>query len=300
MLITVIGIGEVGSIVSSLLIQHYQDIHIHFMDIDDSIRGKLLDLSHAAAFHQIKISINESELLNQSDYIIYCAGYCNDANQSRNSVALENKKLIATIFSESTPKSTSKIIVVTNPVDVIAAWINDYFEQKIDVISTGTFLDTKRFQYILSKKFNLPLDKCQTIVLGEHGQHMVPIISQTFVDRKALSDISKTEEIEELTKELKSSAAQIRATESATKFGVAQAVVDIIEGIESEAPYTIPISVTINNDYKSLLNIETDISLGVVCRLEKGQIQIEKFEGNENELAALRLAAKTIEQVYKA
>lgn len=305
--ISIIGIGEVGGVTTSLLLSKFTGTLFNLMDINiREIKGKLLDLEHAATARNNTIIINSDALLCQSNIIIYSAGYGNAPGMDRNSVAQHNKKIVDQVFKGKKLLKSAIIIVVTNPVELISCWIRQVLHNEILVVGTGTSLDTFRLQYLLSKHLKIDIDGVQVLVLGEHGAHMTPIYSQSQLANKntdsSIDSLLSEEEKEQLLSDLKMAATKIRATESATKYGVSECVCQIVEGFvgENKKPKFMPLSININSFYKELLEIQEDIFISLPCSIARSTVTIVNLlELSKKEVFALKQAAMALEGLLK-
>ncbi|MEQ8574182.1 hypothetical protein [Fulvivirga sp.] len=263
--ITIIGLGEVGGTIASLILGETSNSTINLVDIKD-VSGRVLDIKHAGTFTNNKVIANNPFVTNHSDFIIYTAGFSNAVNAERNSVADQNKVLVRKVFRKIQPKKDAVIIAVSNPVELVSQWISEIYKNNITVVGTGTFLDTVRLKFLISERLNKNISLVDTIVIGEHGENMTPVYSQTTVDSESIFDILGMKQIEELTTNLKNSARSIRSTESATKFGVAQCVVEIIKAFYSNQTI-VPLSIMINDAYKKLLGAYSDNYISLPCKI---------------------------------
>lgn len=234
MLVSVIGLGETGSSISLLLLSEFSNIHLNIMDPKPLLSGRIIDLGHAGMVRNNNVSWNNDELISKSDFIFFCAGSRNKPGMDRLTRARENHALIRTIFGEIELKSNCSIIVISNPVDAMAAWIYDYFDQRVQVIGTGTLLDTYRLEVILAKHAQVDLDKVNATVLGEHGEAMFPVWSQTNIHEELITNLYGEDELNTLEKELKRTATLIRKTEDATKYGIASTALEIMRRLQSK------------------------------------------------------------------
>ena len=285
--ISIIGIGEVGSAVANLLLT-IPKVSLNLCDIHD-IQGRVLDLKHAAAFYDSKVSFNNKKDLSVADLIIYTAGYCNKQNESRNTVAGKNKTMIEEIFKTCSFQNHPLIISVTNPVELSSAWIQDVVKETATVIGTGTSLDTIRLNYLLDRdKRKSSHEKIE--VIGEHGSDMKPRWGQI--------DASKINK-DEVLAELKQSAFEIRKTEAATKYGVAHVCLKMVQAIISGEEFDYPFSVKLNDSIKKDLGIESNIFLSLPSVINKTGLHIKPFnELSDEEKIELSQVAKKIEKLY--
>lgn len=263
--ITIIGLGEVGSTVASLILGETTNSTINLVDIKE-VSGRILDIKHAGSFTNNKVTANNPFVTNHSDFIIYAAGFSNAADRDRNSVAEQNKVLVRKVFRKIQPKKDAVIIAISNPVELVAQWISEVYKNNITVVGTGTFLDTMRLKFLISERLNKNISLVNTVVIGEHGENMTPVYSQTTVDSEPIFDILGVKQIDELTANLKNSARSIRSTESATKFGVSQCVIEIIKAFYNNQSI-IPLSIMINDAYKKLLSAYSDNYISLPCKI---------------------------------
>lgn len=263
--ITIIGLGEVGGTIASLILGETSNSTINLVDIRD-VSGKVLDIKHAGSFTNNKVTANNPFVTNHSDFIIYAAGYSNAIDEDRNAVATKNKSLVKEVFRKIQPKKDAVIIAISNPVELVAQWISEVYKNKIMVIGTGTFLDTVRLKFLISERLNKNISLIDTMVIGEHGENMTPIYSQTLIDGEPIYDILGVKQIDELTSKLKNSARTIRATETATKFGVSQCTIEIIKAFYNNQSI-MPLSIMINDAYKKLLGAFSDNFISLPCKI---------------------------------
>lgn len=299
MQVAIVGFGETGSCITSLIIHQFSSIRIHVVDPSDDISGRLLDIQHAAAFRNIEITQNYPDALSTADYIFYCAGVRNAKDGERISVTQQNKELIEVVFGKVQLKQTAKIIVVTNPVELISTWISEYFKHEIIVVGTGTLLDTYRFKFIVSRFLNVTPNEIETIVIGEHGQGMTPIFSQTTMKGELIQSLLSQQDLSRLTQALKDAAKTIRKTEEATKYGVSECAVLLMNQFESTSPIKTIASVAIPPLIKERLQIASPIFLSLECLMSKNGVEVlPQLDVTTNELDQLKNAASRLEEVY--
>lgn len=291
-IISIIGFGHVGTAVFFALTNQIKHSLIHIMDPAADLSGRLLDLSHAAAIRNNEVVFNDQEILEQSEIIFFCAGYSNKTNESRTAVAHKNHELIHGIFSSLVFKTKPDIFVLTNPVEACCYWIKKE-QPKARIIGTGTALDTFRLKFILSKKFNTPIKNIETYVIGEHGETMFPLWSLTRVNGLPL-EIGK-EEKKNITTELRNSAKEIRKTELATKYGVAQVAVELFLKLKSSASSIIPIAVKQKNSVNLGIEDGDFINLPTILGKDKYKV-IHPNNWTVEELELLRISIAQIRQ----
>ena len=288
--ISIIGFGETGSLIASLINQSRRNLSINIMDPSDNIEGRLLDMKHAGVPQNNKIQLNNTELLSKSQLIFYTAGVRGEPGENRMKRAFDNLNIIEDVFDGTELLESALIISISNPVEATAQWIHETTNEKIKIISTGTLLDTFRLQNILSTHFDEPLSAVETMVAGEHGTKMFPIWSQTKIRDKHISSLASEEQLEKFTLELKASATKIRGTEKATKYGVAQAAIFLAKHYFSQEEVILPCAFNAKNF------IGKDIFVNWPCRLLKQHITPARIKLNSKEKILWDLALESIEK----
>lgn len=297
LIITVYGFGEVGSLVAALINSNFSNCVLNVMNTKEQVSGRVLDLQHAAACNNNQIIHNSHSTIPLSNFIIYAAGYSNVHGESRNSVALKNKQLVYKLFSTVPFTSKTKIIAVTNPVDPISYWINDAIKGKATVIGTGTALDTFRLKHILSEHFAVKLTNVTAKVIGEHGQHMVPLFSESKIVNQYITDLINADELKRIEEKLMKSAFEIRETEQATKYGIAQTCLELIHAFLSAKPTCIPISIGLSKELQREFNCKLPPFISLDCEISQKGIEILPLKCSSKERLNLQLAANAIEEI---
>lgn len=284
--ITIIGLGEVGSTLCNLLLSR-QGTSINVID-PASIDGRILDLNHAATIYNSKIYWNDFDLAKKADVLFYTAGYSNKVNESRNTVAEKNKSLIESIFSQLDLKKECLIVSVSNPVELTSKWIHDISDNT--VIGTGTSLESYRLKFYQEELGFRSKNIDDYLVIGEHGKRMVPVWT---------NQESTGINLKETESKLIESAFTIRQTETATKYGVAQCCVDILNRFEADESTNLPISFKVDNQLMQSLNLSEEIFVSLPCILGSKQITIDQnFIYTPETRERLKAAAQKIESLY--
>lgn len=297
LIFTIYGFGEVGSLTAALINSAFNSCTFNLIDTASKKSGKILDFEHAATCRENIVLYNSKNTVPDSDFIIYAAGHSNVHGESRNSVAAKNKKLVYDLFSEISFKKQTKIVVVTNPVEPVSFWLNDAVKGKVTVIGTGTSLDTFRFKFILSQHYSCEVAAIATSVVGEHGQHMAPIFSKTFVDGINLPEISSPETRKELSEELIQSAFKIRETEAVTKYGIAQTCLEIIHGFSNKEEIILPVSIALPSSLQLEFLCTIPIFISLPCSISSAGIQVSTIHFSKDEKVAFQNAVNAIQKI---
>lgn len=282
--ISIIGLGNVGISLAQIILNDPESIHLNIMEPGDNAKGRYLDLAHSLPLLKNKnLSLNNSELLGNADFIFHTAGICNHQGQSRLEIAKENIDLSYEIFEKIQFEKKPYIINISNPVDIISYHIQQATGlDTMKVIGTGTLLDSARYAYYLAEK-NID----QTMVLGEHGNSQVALTS-------TLNSIP--DRIEEVIENTRYAARSIRETQDYTAYGISQSAYYIFKALLNTENSIMALSVQINDHYKKLLNMDQDINLGLPCSVSKKGITILELKLHQEEIKALTESAKIIKE----
>ncbi len=205
-LVSIIGSGRVGTS-AALFLMLKEICDIVLVDVVEGLpQGEALDLSHAAALLGKNISItgtNDYKNIVGSDVVVITAGLARKPGMTREELAFENAKIIKSVcenVAEYAPHSI--VIIVTNPLDVmtyVAAKVLKFPREKIIGFS-GT-LDSARFRYYIARKAGVSPRSVEAYVVGQHGEKMVPLVSQSRVLGKPVSEVLKPDDIREAVEE---------------------------------------------------------------------------------------------------
>ena len=299
MKVVIVGFGETGSCITSLLVHQFLNLRIDIIDPSEDISGRFLDIQHAATFRNSEIVLNDPSALTNADYIFYCAGVRNAKDDQRISVTRQNKDLIRVVFADAELKTSAKVIVVTNPVELITTWISEFFQHKIQVIGTGTLLDTYRFKYVVSKKLKVHPREVYTCVIGEHGHGMISILSETKINGVEVEQFLSEGDWKKLTKELKDSARNIRKTEEATKYGVAECAITLMNQFESKIPVKSIASLPVSADSMELLRLTAPVFMSQYCLISKSGVEVLPIPSvSQSELNQLIQMGEHLTSIY--
>ncbi|MFB5610526.1 MAG: lactate dehydrogenase [Nitrosopumilaceae archaeon] len=293
-MISIIGSGKVGSAVAFLAASTSLDDVIMVNRTKTKAIGEALDISNAIP-KDSSISVKGTDdysLTKGSDVVIITAS-AGVYTQSRTEMVGEQVKMIKDIAKKiKTYTPDSKVLVVSNPLDVLTyVFLKDSGFPKKQVIGIASSLDSSRFRYLLAKEFAVSQAEIKdAIVLGEHGDTMVPIFSRAKKNEKPVLELLETIQIEQITKNLVNYWKTLREFKSRSVFGIAKNTFDVVESIIKGKNIAIPASVLLTGEYGL-----SDVCIGVPTKINKDGLEsIEKIELEESELEALGKSAKII------
>jgi len=195
-------------------------------------------------------------------------------------------------FAKSIQKyaQDAKILVITNPVDIITYFVQKESElPKENVIGLGSNLDSSRLRYLLAKELDVKQsDIHDSLVLGEHGDNMVPIFSRSKYGQKSISESLDSIQKERITNDLKQYWKKIVAMKDASSvFGISKIAFDVIDSILKGNELSMPASVLLEGEYGI-----SDVCLGVPLVIRKNETVIQEIELEKSEYDLLQNSAK--------
>ncbi|MFT7611242.1 MAG: L-lactate dehydrogenase [Parvicellaceae bacterium] len=297
--VTVIGFGCVGSSLSLLLLNNKHSIRLNVMEPNPECEGAFLDLAHGIPlFSEKELHVNDEELFRNADFIYYTAGIPNAKGGSRLSTAEQNIQLTKEIFEQRVFVNTPYIIVITNPVDIISHSVYQYSGLPQDhVIGTGTFLDSIRLAYYLSRISDLEASDFDTTVLGEHGDSLVPIYSKCKIKGQPLLDCDQfsMKDLEKARICTMNAALQIRETQVGTTYGVSKCAEVLLDYLLESKEHSITLSMRTDTHYRSILSLDHDIYISMPVNIKNGIITVnDEIDLLEVELNAYRESARIL------
>lgn len=297
--ITIIGAGNVGaSLARCLLSQHLGNIVL--LDIvEGRPQGLALDMSEAQPLEGYSHHItgtNDYIDTADSQIVIITAGLPRKPGMTRDDLLKVNGKIILDVMAKALPHSpNAHFILVTNPLDVMTylAWQASGLPAN-QVIGQAGVLDSARFRTFIARELDVPPQDVATMVLGGHGDLMVPLISYTTVNGIPLADMLPTDKIQQLVERTRHGGAEIvnHLKTGGAYYAPAAATAAMVSAILQNQSAILPVSAYLDGQYG--LN---DIYLGVPCRLDSnGAAAIVELTLTAHEQDALAESAKSVRQ----
>lgn len=266
----------------------------------DKVEGEALDMYDALAAKDVNVSITPScdlKDIKDSDVVVLSAGIPRSTGMTRMDVAVPNAKIVAE-YSRAVARYApdSVLLVVTNPVDVMTyiAFKASGFD-KNKVFGLGNHLDSLRLKNQIAKHFNIHVSEIHTRVVGEHGNHMVPLISSTSIGGILLKYFSKYDsfDIARTIEKVKSAGEYVISKKGATEYGPAYAVSNIVSIILNDEKKILTVSAYLEGEIEGV----PDVCLGVPVKLGKDGIRrIIPIKMSEEEKEAFLEAAKFVKE----
>lgn len=295
--ISIIGPGKIGrTLLLSLINQNKRSYCINVISRQQTLSGFLLDLVQGLQLKdQHEITLNSESNFNKSEFIFHCAGVSVKQGASRLTTSKDNVSITREIFNRYQPNPSAKIIVITNPVDIIS-----YYTWKFtklppqQVIGTGTLLDTIRLHYYIEELVGKEKD-IETLMLGEHGESIVWAKSHSKVDGRAIEDYFTQEQQAKLELDVIHTAARIKQNQGASTYAISMCALQIMEAMINPDDKIYTISCLLDGYYKDLLR-SPSIYMALPVRLDRnGRKEIVPLKFTNDELGQLQQSAALIE-----
>ncbi|MCA8989163.1 MAG: lactate/malate dehydrogenase family protein [Planctomycetaceae bacterium] len=278
---------------------------IGLVDVNqDLVEGQALDLIHGAAFMADQtIRSGGPELSRDADVIVITAGLRRKPDESRLDLINRNVALFRNILADLKNVGTKKdaiVFVVSNPVDVLTYLaIQELGLPPQQVIGLGTVLDTARLRGMMAHRLDVPATQVQTLILGEHGDSMVPIWSAAQVAGLPLDKwpgVNSTL-IAEVEKKTRGSGAEVIKKKGGAGFAVGVSIAEVVHSIALDQRRILPVSSLQNGAY-GLRNVSISVPTVVGRAGVVGHVEIELWPkermGLQNSANVLRGTIDTV------
>ena len=302
--ITVAGAGHVGATCAQRLAEKELARDIVLIDIVEGIpQGKGLDQWESApveGFDSHIIGANDYEEAADSDLFIVTAGIARKPGMSRDDLLKTNASIVESVSKEIARVAPDSIIImVSNPLDVMAyvAMKTTGFPRE-RVIGMAGVLDTARFRSFISLELGVSVEDIQALVLGGHGDTMVPLVSYTTIAGIPLTQFLGSERIEALIERTRKGGAEIvgHLKTGSAYYAPSAAAVQMAEAIVKDKRRILPCAAYLEGEYG-----HDGIFLGVPCQLGEGGLQrIIEVELTKSETEALASSAEAVRETIGA
>ena len=292
-MISIIGAGRVGSAIGFLAASTALDDIVLVNSTKNKAIGEALDITNAIPEGSpiSVIGTDDFELIRDSNVVIITASK-GKITTTRTDLLVANVPLAREISQKIRKyNDNAKIVVVTNPLDVITYTVlKETGFQRESVIGMGSSLDSGRFRYLLAKSLDTNMSKIEGVVMGEHGDSMVPVFSTAKYDEKHVSNMLEQSETVRITDELRNYWRLLKTFKEASVFGAAKNAFDIVKAIVHDEKLKISASVLLEGEYGL-----SDVCLGIPITVGKaGVAKINKIDLEWSELKSLNDSAQVI------
>ncbi|HET9949089.1 MAG TPA: malate dehydrogenase [Longimicrobiales bacterium] len=302
--ITVVGAGHVGATCAQLLALKELAREVVLVDVVEGIpQGKGLDQWESAPIEGFDTRVsgsNDYEAAAGSDLFIVTAGIARKPGMSRVDLLKSNAGFIECVSKEIARVAPNAIVImVTNPLDVMAqvALETTGFPRE-RVIGMAGVLDTARYRSFIALELDVSVEDIQALVLGGHGDTMVPLASYTSVSGIPLTQLLSQDKIDALVERTRKGGGEIVAylKTGSAYYAPAAAAVQMAEAIVKDKRRILPCAAWLQGEYGM-----RDLFLGVPCLLgANGLERIVEVELDHAERAALEASAEAVRSTVAA
>jgi malate dehydrogenase len=301
--ITVVGAGNVGGSTAQRLAE--KDAYdVVLVDITEGVpQGKALDISQAGpvcGYSTRVIGTNGYVETAGSSVAVITSGIPRKPGMSRDELLATNAKIVKSVVSELVSRSPDIILIlVTNPLDAmvhVARRVSGLSKSR--VIGMGGILDSARMRSFIAAELNVPGPDVEAMVLGGHGDTMVPLPRYTTVKGKPISSLMSKDKLDAIIQRTRDGGAEIVGllkTGSAF-YAPSASAVDMVEAIHKDQKRVLPCSVLCEGEYGL-----KDVIVGVPVRIGRGGMeQVVEYELTVEERAALEASANAVRELCAA
>lgn len=266
----------------------------------DMAAGEALDLRHGAALtaNQTFTSSNDYSIVNGSDCVVITAGLRRKPDETRLDLVNRNVSLFRSILESLKGvklNDGATLLVVSNPVDILTELATQSgIVPPTQVLGLGTVLDTCRFRSLLADHFKVNATDVKALILGEHGDSMVPIYSSATIGGVPLTTIPNyAVEVQGVFDFTRKSGAEVIRLKGGAGRAVGVSIKEVVEAIALDSEKILPVS----SHQKGALGIE-DISLSLPTKVgRKGVISVLEPTVSDSERELLKKSAASLKEV---
>lgn len=298
--VTVVGAGNVGAnTAQKIAAKELADVVL--VDVVEGVpQGKSLDMLESApveGYDVHMVGTNGYEETAESDIVVITAGFPRKPGMSRDDLLIANYEVVKSATEQAAKLSPNAILIlVTNPLDAMcwtAMTVSDFPRER--VIGMAGVLDTARFRTFIAEELNVSFENVTAMVLGGHGDTMVPLVRLTNVSGIPLSELTDQATIDRLVQRTRDGGAEIvkYLKTGSAYYAPAASTVEMIESILKDKKKVLPCAVYLKGEYGI-----NDLFVGVPVKLgSKGVEQIFEVKLDSSEAAALQKSSEAVREL---
>tara|TARA_B100000686_G_scaffold299498_1_gene333314 strand:- start:4886 stop:5833 length:948 start_codon:yes stop_codon:yes gene_type:complete len=301
--ISLIGAGQIGGTLAHLIsIKELADV-VLFDVVEGVAKGKALDISQSNAVDGFNVNLvgtNNYNDTKNSDVVIITAGIPRKPGMTRDDLLGTNLKIIKQVakgIKESSPNAF--VICITNPLDVIVMALQKYSGLPTNkVVGMAGVLDSSRFKYFLSQELNVPTKNIETLVLGGHGDTMVPLPNHTKINGQPLNKVIKKDKLDFIIERTRKGGAEIVKflEKGSAYYAPAASGVEMAESYIKNLKKTLPCAAFLNGQY-GIKNLYAGVPVVIG---EKGVEKIVEINLEPKEKENFKVSVKAVQELFDA
>jgi malate dehydrogenase len=297
-MITIIGSGKVGGDAALFSALKRLDDQILLLDVVNGLpQGEAMDINHMLSEQGIDVEVTGSNNfadMKGSNIVVVVAGSGRKPGMTRMDLLKINATVVKSVV-ENIKKfaNDSMIIPVTNPLDPMAyvTYKSSGFE-KSRVFGMGGMLDLSRFKQFIHEATGHSRDSIRALVIGEHGENMLPLPRFSSVSGIPLSSFLPKEKLDEIVQNTKQVAAKVIELKGATVHAPGNAISAILESVIRDRKQVIPVATFLDGEYG-----HSDVTIGVPAIIgKKGVEKIIELDLNDEEKQAFDQGVKNVKE----
>ena len=301
MKVTVVGAGNVGATCANVIAHRELCNEVVLLDIKEgTAEGKSLDMWQTAPINlydtRMTGSTNDYAATAGSDVVVITSGIPRKPGMTRDDLIATNAGIVKSVTENIVKYSPGSIIVVvSNPLDVMTycTYLTSGFDSK-RVFGMAGILDTARYKAFLAEALNVSPKDIQAVLMGGHGDTMVPLPRYTTVAGIPVTELIPSDKLEAIVNRTKSGGGElVNLMGTSAWYAPGAAAAQMVEAIVRDQRRIFPCCALLNGEYGM-----KDIYLGVPVKLgKKGIEQIIELKLNSDETTLLQNSAKAVKEV---
>ncbi len=307
--ISLIGAGQIGGTLAHLIGLKELVNEVVLFDVASGIaKGKALDIAQSSSVDGFNVRFSGTDDykdIKNSDVIIITAGVPRKPGMNRDDLLSINLKIIKQV-AEGIKKNSPNafVICITNPLDVIVMAFQKFSGLPVNkVVGMAGILDSSRFKLFLSLEFNVPVKEIEAMVMGGHGDTMVPLPRFTKISGKPLLDLVRegkisSERLESINQRTRDGGAEIvkYLEKGSAFFAPAASGVQMAEAYLKDEKKMLPCAAYLNGEYGV-----SDIYAGVPVVIGKNGVEkIEEINLDEKEKKEFKNSIEAVRKLWEA
>jgi malate dehydrogenase len=302
--ITVVGAGNVGATTAQRLTERELARSVVLVDVIEGVpQGKALDQWESAPIERFDtrvIGANDYRPAAGSELVVVTAGIARKPGMSRDDLVRTNADIVKQVSQQIQQHCPDAIVVVvSNPLDVMC-WVTKQVTgfPRERVIGMAGVLDTARYRAFLAEALDVSVEDIQAMVLGGHGDTMVPLVSYTTVSGIPIAQLLDQATLDKIVKRTREGGAEIVSylKTGSAYYAPSAAVTQMVEAIVRDKRRILPCAAWVQGEYGV-----SGIFLGVPCKLgRKGLEKILEVKLSPDEAAALKQSAAAVQETMAA
>ena len=299
--VTVIGAGNVGATCANMIAQKDLVTEVVLLDIKEGVaEGKALDIWQSSSINNFNTRVvgvtNDYTRTKDSEVVVVTSGIPRKPGMSRDDLIKTNAGIVKSVVEQVVEYSPDAIIIiVSNPLDVMTYAAHEASKKGSNkVFGMAGILDTGRYKAFLAEALNVSPKDIQSLLMGGHGDTMVPLPRYTTVSGIPVTELIDDETLNAIVDRTKKGGGElVNLMGTSAWYAPGSAAAQMVESIILDQNRVFPVCASLNGEFG-----QKDVYLGVPVKLGKEGIEeIIKISLNDDELELLNNSSKAVKSV---